>query len=200
MEKKHINNEIIQGVLQIMSYQETLSQWLESQYFDEETKKEISDISKDDELKDRFYKELSFGTAGLRGVMGAGTNRMNIYTVRKATYGLYNYLIDSFNEKSSEISVVIGYDNRNNSELFALEAALVLCACNVKAYLFDTLVPTPELSYAVAALKCNSGIMITASHNTKEYNGYKAYNNRLESQYFDEETKKKFQIFQKMMS
>ena len=139
-------------------------------------------------MKDRFYKELSFGTAGLRGV-GAGTNRMNIYTVRKATYGLYNYLIDSFNEKSSEISVVIGYDNRNNSELFALEAALVLCACNVKAYLFDTLVPTPELSYAVAALKCNSGIMITASHNTKEYNGYKAYNN-YGSQYLPEEADK----------
>ncbi len=159
-----------------MSYKETLVQWLENPYFDQETKKEISAISNEDELKDRFYKELSFGTAGLRGVMGAGTNRMNIYTVRKATFGLYKYLIDSSEENGSERSVVIGYDNRNNSELYALEAALVLCANNVKVFLFDTLVPTPELSYAVSALKCDSGIMITASHNTKEYNGYKAYN------------------------
>lgn len=158
-----------------MDYKKTVSQWLESEYFDEETKAEISAISDENELKDRFYKELSFGTAGLRGIMGAGTNRINIYTVRKATYGLYKYLLETNYENSSDLSVVIGYDNRNNSKLYALQAALVLCSCNVKVYLFDTLVPTPELSYAVPYFKCNSGIMITASHNTKEYNGYKAY-------------------------
>ena len=158
-----------------MDYKKTASQWLESAYFDEETKAEISTISDDNELKDRFYKELSFGTAGLRGIMGAGTNRINTYTIRKATYGLYKYLIETFKENSSDLGVVIGYDNRNNSKIYALEAALVLCSCNVKVYLFDTLVPTPELSYAIPYLKCNSGIMITASHNTKEYNGYKAY-------------------------
>ena len=159
-----------------MHYKEIAAQWLTNEYFDEETKAEIAAISDDKELKDRFYKELSFGTAGLRGMMGAGTNRINIYTVRKATFGLCNYLFETYKESSSKLSVVIGYDNRNNSQLYALEAALVLCACNVKVYLFDTLVPTPELSYTVSALHCNSGIMITASHNTKEYNGYKTYN------------------------
>lgn len=176
-----------------MDYKKTASQWLESQYFDETTKAEILTISDDEELKDRFYQELSFGTAGLRGIMGAGTNRMNIYTVRKATYGLFNYL-DTYKDHDSNLSVVIGYDNRNNSKLYALEAALVLCASNVKVYLFETLVPTPELSYAVIALKCNSGIMITASHNTKEYNGYKAYSS-YGGQYIPEEADKiKLQI------
>jgi phosphoglucomutase len=129
---------------------------------------------KDDEITDRFWQDLSFGTAGLRGVLGAGTNRMNIYTVRKATEGLCRYLNDDFKNPSC----VIGYDSRINSSLFAKEAACVLAAGGVKVYLFKELIPTPIVAYSVRELKCSSGIIITASHNPSKYNGYKCYDER----------------------
>ncbi len=156
-----------------MDYKEVYGAWLASPYFDEETKKELQTISDDDnEIKERFYQELEFGTAGLRGVIGAGTNRMNIYTVRKATQGLANYIIKA--GKASQ-GVAIAFDSRHMSPEFADEAALCLAANGIKAYVFESLRPTPELSYAVRELKCVAGINITASHNPPEYNGYKVY-------------------------
>ena len=152
-----------------MSYKEKYNKWLD---FDEDTRDELLSISDENEIKDRFYKDLEFGTGGLRGIMGAGSNRMNTYTVRKATYGLANYLIENFDD---DRSVVIAYDSRNNSYEFAREAALVFCACGIKSHIFDTLMPTPVLSYSVKHLSCSAGIVITASHNPKEYNGYKVY-------------------------
>ena len=140
--------------------------------FDEETKKELESITDKAELEDRFYKELEFGTGGLRGVMGAGANRMNKYTVSKATKGLADYLNAEF---EGEKSVAIAFDSRNNSSDFAKTAAGVLCAAGIKVYLFDTLMPTPVLSFAVRYHECTAGIVITASHNPKEYNGYKVY-------------------------
>ncbi len=140
--------------------------------FDEETKKELESITDKSELEDRFYKELEFGTGGLRGVMGAGANRMNKYTVSKATKGLADYLNAEF---SGEKSVAIAFDSRNNSSDFAKTAAGVLCAAGIKVYLFETLMPTPVLSFAVRYHNCTAGIVITASHNPKEYNGYKVY-------------------------
>jgi phosphoglucomutase len=150
-------------------------QWLEAAYIDDETKKELSAITDTDEIKDRFYKELEFGTGGLRGIMGAGLNRLNIYTIRKVTFGLANYIRAERGEAGKSKGVVIAYDSRNNSRKFALEAAQVLCACGIKTFLFDTLQPTPVLSFSVRALNCAAGIVITASHNPKEYNGYKIY-------------------------
>lgn len=156
-----------------MSYKEEFNFWLNDAYFDEDTKAELLAIRNDEkEMEDRFYKELEFGTGGLRGVIGAGTNRMNIYTVRKATQGLANYIIK---QGGKEKGVAIAYDSRRKSPEFADEAALCLAANGIKAYVFDSLRPTPELSFALRKLGCISGIVITASHNPPEYNGYKAY-------------------------
>ena len=156
-----------------MDYRELYNEWLTNSYFDDNTKKELEAIENDDkEIEDRFYKELEFGTAGLRGVIGAGTNRMNIYTVRKATQGLANYIIKMHGEDKG---VAIAYDSRHMSPEFADEAALCLNANGIKAYVFDSLRPTPELSFAVRELKCIAGINVTASHNPAEYNGYKVY-------------------------
>lgn len=156
-----------------MSYKEQYDFWLKDAYFDEATKEELRGIAEDEkEIEDRFYKELEFGTGGLRGVIGAGTNRMNIYTVRKATQGLANYIIK---QGGRDRGVAIAYDSRRMSPEFADEAALCLAANGIKAYVFDALRPTPELSFALRTLKCISGIVITASHNPPEYNGYKAY-------------------------
>ena len=156
-----------------MDYKKLYEEWLSNPYFDEETKAELKAIEQDEnEIKERFYKELEFGTAGLRGVIGAGTNRMNIYTVRKTTQGLANYIAAV---NGQEKGVAIAHDSRRMSPEFAKEAALCLAANGVKAYIFDSLRPTPELSYAVRKLGCIAGINITASHNPPEYNGYKVY-------------------------
>ena len=156
-----------------MNYKAIYQEWLDNPYFDEATKEELRSIKDDEnEIKERFYAELEFGTAGLRGVIGAGTNRMNIYTVRKATQGLANYIIKSGNQNRG---VCIAYDSRRMSPEFADVAALCLAANGIKAYVFETLRPTPELSFGVRELKCIAGINITASHNPPEYNGYKVY-------------------------
>ncbi|MBE6771822.1 MAG: phospho-sugar mutase [Ruminococcaceae bacterium] len=143
--------------------------------FDEATKNELEAITDKAELEDRFYKDLEFGTGGLRGIMGAGANRMNKYTVSKATKGLADYLNACFD---GEKSVAIAYDSRNNSQFFAETAAGVLCKAGIKVYLFKTLMPTPVLSFAVRYHNCTAGIVITASHNPKEYNGYKVYDSK----------------------
>ncbi len=156
-----------------MSYKELYNEWLTNSYFDEETREELRSIADNEkEIEERFYMDLEFGTAGLRGVIGAGTNRMNIYTVRKATQGLANY-IASVNGQAK--GVAIAFDSRRMSPEFADEAALCLAANGIKAYVFESLRPTPELSYAVRKLGCIAGINITASHNPPEYNGYKVY-------------------------
>ena len=156
-----------------MNYQDAFTFWLEDAYFDEGTRKELEAIKDNEaEKEDRFYREVEFGTGGLRGVIGAGTNRMNFYTVRKATQGLANYIIS---QGGSDKGVALAYDSRNFSPEFALEAALCLCANGIRAYLFDALRPTPELSFAVRKLGCTAGIVVTASHNPPEYNGYKVY-------------------------
>ncbi len=148
-------------------------QWLEDACFDEETKQELRTIEGNEkEITERFYKDLEFGTAGLRGIIGAGTNRMNYYTVRKATQGLANYILS---QKTEEKGVAIAYDSRHMSPEFANEAALCLAANGIKAYVFPELRPTPELSFAVRKLGCMAGINITASHNPSNYNGYKVY-------------------------
>ena len=156
-----------------MNYLEEYKKWCESPEFDEETKKELLSIKDDEkEIEDRFYKELEFGTAGLRGVIGAGTNRMNQYTVGKATQGLANYILDQGTENKG---VAISYDSRKMSKEFSMQTALILCANGIKTYLFESLRPVPELSFAIRELKCTAGIMITASHNPPKYNGYKVY-------------------------
>ncbi len=156
-----------------MSYMDDFNFWLNDDYFDQATKDELLAIRNDEkEVEDRFYKELEFGTGGLRGVIGAGTNRMNIYTVRKATQGLANYIKKQGGEKKG---VAIAYDSRRMSPEFADEAALCLAANGIKAYVFESLRPTPMLSYALRELGCISGIVVTASHNPPEYNGYKCY-------------------------
>lgn len=156
-----------------MEYLEKYEQWLNNEMFDEQTKRELANIrDNDEEIRDRFYKELEFGTAGLRGIIGAGTNRMNYYTVGKATQGLANFIIK---EKGEKQGVAIAYDSRRMSPEFSKRAALILNANGIKTYLFDSLRPTPELSFAVRELGCIAGIVITASHNPPEYNGYKVY-------------------------
>jgi phosphoglucomutase len=156
-----------------MDYKEMYESWLSNPYFDEATKEELKNLAGNEkEIEDRFYRELEFGTAGLRGVIGAGTNRMNIYTVRKATQGLANYILK---QNGAEKGVAIAFDSRRMSPEFADEAALCLAANGIKAYVFESLRPTPELSYAVRKLGCIAGINITASHNPPEYNGYKVY-------------------------
>ena len=156
-----------------MDYKEVYEQWLSNPYFDDATKEELKNIAEDDnEIKERFYMDLEFGTAGLRGIIGAGTNRMNIYVVRRATQGLANYIAKV--DKKSQ-GVAIAYDSRHMSPEFAEEAALCLAANGIKAYIFESLRPTPELSFAVRHLGCVAGINVTASHNPPEYNGYKVY-------------------------
>ena len=156
-----------------MNYLEEYKKWCESPEFDEETKKELLSIKDDEkEIEDRFYKELEFGTAGLRGVIGAGTNRMNKYTVGKATQGLANYILE---QGTQDKGVAIRYDSRRMSKEFSLLTALILNANGIKTYLFENLRPVPELSFTVRKLKCTAGVMITASHNPPKYNGYKVY-------------------------
>lgn len=156
-----------------MDYKDVYRQWLENPYFDETVKAELKAIENDEnEIKERFYMDLEFGTAGLRGIIGAGTNRMNIYVVRRATQGLANYILKVGKEGQG---VAIAYDSRHMSPEFAQEAALCLAANGIKAFIFESLRPTPELSFAVRHLGCTAGINITASHNPPEYNGYKVY-------------------------
>ena len=153
---------------------DTYNLWRTNELFDEETRKELNCGLSNEEIEDRFWRDLEFGTGGLRGVMGAGTNRMNKYIIRKATRGFANYLCDKYGKEISR-GVAIGYDSRNNSDAFALEAALVMAAAGIKTYLFGEIMPTPTLSFAVRELGCIGGIVVTASHNPKEYNGYKVY-------------------------
>ncbi len=155
-----------------MDYMEKYKLWLT---FDEDTKAELEAVTDEKEIEDRFYKDLAFGTGGLRGIMGAGSNRMNKYTVGKATYGLANYLKS---KNDGEISVALAYDSRNNSAFFAKTAAGIFASCGFKVYLYETLVPVPVLSFTTAYLGCTAGVMITASHNPKEYNGYKVYDSK----------------------
>lgn len=156
-----------------MDYKKIYDEWMSNPYFDEDTKKELAAIADDDkEIKERFYADLEFGTAGLRGIIGAGINRMNIYVVRRATQGLANYIKKQGGENKG---VAIAYDSRRMSPEFADEAALCLAANGIKAYRFESLRPTPELSFAVRHLGCIAGINVTASHNPPEYNGYKVY-------------------------
>lgn len=154
-----------------MTYSEKLRHWLEAELIDEQTKQELRSLKDEKDIEDRFYKDLEFGTGGLRGIIGAGSNRMNIYTVGKATQGFADFL----NKNFTSPSVAIAYDSRNMSEEFAKAVALNLCANNIKVYLFESLRPTPMLSFTVRHLKCSAGIVITASHNPKQYNGYKVY-------------------------
>ena len=154
-------------------YKAIYEEWLSNPYFDQETKEELRAIRADEkEIKERFYMDLEFGTAGLRGVIGAGINRMNIYTVRRATQGLADYILE---QGGAERGVAIAYDSRRMSPEFSDEAARTLAANGIKAYRFESLRPTPELSFAVRELGCIAGINITASHNPPEYNGYKVY-------------------------
>ncbi|MDE6711228.1 MAG: phospho-sugar mutase, partial [Alistipes sp.] len=161
-------NEVEQAVLQ------KAQSWLDGHY-DEETKKQVKHLIDNDmkELVESFYKDLEFGTGGLRGIMGVGSNRMNIYTVGAATQGLANYLKKNF--AGERIRVAIGHDSRNNSRMFAERVADIFASNDFDVFLFDSLRPTPELSFAIRELKCHSGVVVTASHNPKEYNGYKAY-------------------------
>lgn len=156
-----------------MDYREKYQQWLS--FLDPKSKEELEKISDEKELEDRFYKDLAFGTGGLRGIMGIGSNRMNRYTVGKATFGLAHYLQS---KNSGELSVVIAYDSRNNSSDFARIAAGIFASCGFKVYLFSYLVPVPVLSFSTHYLGCTAGVMITASHNPKEYNGYKVYDSK----------------------
>ena len=158
-----------------MEYIEAYNEWINNSYFDNETKEELKSLRDDKEIKDRFYKNLEFGTGGLRGVIGAGTNRINIYTVRRATFGLANYILNKCGEEGKKKGVVIAHDSRFMSREFCLETAKTLAACGIKAYIFDDLRTTPQLSFAVRHLECVAGVVITASHNPPEYNGYKVY-------------------------
>ena len=163
------NNELLKQVTA------KAEQWLNGNY-NEETKAEVRRMLESEdktELIESFYKDLEFGTGGLRGIMGAGSNRMNIYTVGAATQGLSNYLKREF--RGRQVSVVVGHDCRNNSRLFAEISADIFSANGIRVYLFESLRPTPEISFAIRHLHCQSGIILTASHNPKEYNGYKAY-------------------------
>jgi phosphoglucomutase len=156
-----------------IEYKKRYDEWITNSYFDKKTKKELRELKgNDNEIKERFYKDLEFGTGGLRGILGAGVNRMNIYTVRRATQGLANYIISQGGKNKG---VAIAYDSRRMSPEFALDTALCLNANGIRAYLFEALRPTPELSFAVRELGCIAGIVVTASHNPPEYNGYKVY-------------------------
>lgn len=157
-------------------YKKRYDEWMRNPYFDKEAKEELKAIQDNEkEIEDRFYKELEFGTGGLRGVIGHGTNRINIYTVRKATFGLSNYILKKYGKEGQQRGVVIAYDSRHKSKEFCIEASKTLAACGIKAYIFDDLRSTPQLSFSVRYLNCVAGIVITASHNPPEYNGYKVY-------------------------
>ncbi|MDU6483661.1 MAG: phospho-sugar mutase, partial [Paeniclostridium sordellii] len=159
-----------------MKYKELYNEWTTNLYFDENTRNELISIKdNEDEIKERFYKNLEFGTAGLRGIIGAGTNRINDYTVARATFGLANYIINNVGDEGKERGVAIAHDSRYKSREFCLQTANTLAACGIKAYIFDGLRTTPELSFAVRSLNCIAGVVITASHNPPEYNGYKVY-------------------------
>lgn len=159
-----------------MKYMDLYNKWSTNLYFDENTRKELKEIKNNTkEIEERFYKNLEFGTAGLRGIIGAGTNRINDYTIARATFGLANYIIKNVGEKGKNRGVVIAHDSRYKSREFCIQTANTLAACGIKAYIFDNLRTTPELSYAVRSLNCIAGIVITASHNPPEYNGYKVY-------------------------
>lgn len=159
-----------------MDYMKDYESWLNNSYFDEKTRNELLQIKNDEkEIQDRFYKNLEFGTAGLRGVIAAGTNRINIYTIRRTTFGLANYIIRNTTDKERQRGVVIAHDSRYMSREFCIESANTLASCGIKAYIFDSLRTTPELSFAVRNLGAIAGIVITASHNPPEYNGYKVY-------------------------
>ncbi|EDP17007.1 hypothetical protein CLOBOL_02707 [Enterocloster bolteae ATCC BAA-613] len=169
----HAGNITFRREYKMKDYMKIYQEWLSNPYFDEDTKAELRAIEGDEnEIKERFYMDLEFGTAGLRGVIGAGINRMNIYVVRRATQGLANYIIK---QGGADKGVAIAYDSRHMSPEFAMEAAMTLAANGIKAYKFESLRPTPELSFAVRELGCIAGINITASHNPPEYNGYKVY-------------------------
>ncbi|MGI6074851.1 MAG: phospho-sugar mutase [Pyramidobacter sp.] len=157
-----------------MTWRERYEQWLHAPWIDEKSRSELARLTDEKDIEDRFYRNLAFGTAGMRGVMGAGTNRMNVFIVRRATFGLANYLKKEFPDDCRK-GVVIAYDTRNRSAEFAQETARVLCACGVPAKIFGQPEPVPVLSFAVRALKAVAGVVITASHNPKEYNGYKVY-------------------------
>jgi phosphoglucomutase len=161
-----------------MHYKEIFEHWKTCTFFDEETRYELKKLTDEREIEDRFYCDLEFGTGGLRGLMGAGTNRINRYTIRKVTYGLANYLQAEFGNQAKQKGVAIAFDSRMNSDFFAREVGLVLCATGIKVFLFDQQMPTPILSFTVKHLGCIAGIVITASHNPKEYNGYKVYDSR----------------------
>ena len=159
-----------------MKYMDLYNEWSTNLYFDKNTRQELIDIKNNTyEIKERFYKNLEFGTAGLRGIIGAGTNRINEYTIARATFGLANYIIKNTGEEGRKRGVVIAHDNRFMSREFCIKTAETLAACGIKAYIFDSLRTTPELSFAVRNLNCIAGIVITASHNPPEYNGYKVY-------------------------
>ncbi|SFJ27530.1 phosphoglucomutase [Terrisporobacter glycolicus] len=159
-----------------MAYRGKYNSWIDNKYFDKKTREELINLKHNEkEIEDRFYKDLEFGTAGLRGVIAAGTNRINQYTVRRATFGLANYILKNTTKEEQERGVVIAHDNRFMSREFCIEAANTLAACNIKAYVFKSLRTTPELSFAVRNLNAIAGIVITASHNPPEYNGYKVY-------------------------
>jgi len=159
-----------------MSYKDRYKQWLNDEFFDDTTRRELANLTDEKEIEDRFYRDLEFGTGGLRGVMGAGTNRMNKYTVGKATVGLGKYLLDTYGaETCKERGVVIGYDTRNNSEFFSRTAADVLSGMGIRVYLHAHARPTPQLSFSVKFWNALAGVVVTASHNPKEYNGYKVY-------------------------
>lgn len=160
-----------------MEYRMRYQRWMENEQLEPELRQELEKIAGNDrEIYERFYQDLTFGTAGLRGMMGAGTNRMNVYTVQRATAGLALYLLTAYGLEAMQRGVVIAYDSRINSQMFAWEAALTLNSFGIRAYVFDRLTPTPELSFAVTYRQAVAGIVITASHNPKEYNGYKVYN------------------------
>lgn len=179
-----------------MTYKEKYNLWLDSKYIDEDAKNELRNIKDEKEIEDRFYKELEFGTGGLRGVIGIGSNRMNVYTVGKATQGLADYLHKHY---SGEISVSIAHDSRIMSREFSEKAAAVLCANGIKTYLFDSLRPTPMLSFTVRHFGSKAGIVVTASHNPKQYNGYKVYNED-GNQFTDEGAEEIFSCIQALES
>ena len=159
-----------------MNYNVLYNEWIKNEYFDEKTREELKYLQcNEKEIEDRFYKNLEFGTAGLRGIIAAGANRINIYTVRRATFGLANYILKNTTKEEQARGVVIAHDNRFMSREFCIETANTLAACGIKAYIFDSLRTTPELSFAVRKLNTIAGIVITASHNPPEYKGYKVY-------------------------
>lgn len=159
-----------------MDAKKNYERWLKSNNLDSKLRKEMEGMD-ETAIKDAFYTNIEFGTAGMRGVMGAGTNRINIHTIRKATEGYALYIVEA-GKDAMERGIAIGYDNRHNSKEFAFDSAAVLARHGIKSYVFESLRPTPELSFAVRHLNCFGGIMITASHNPREYNGYKLYDDK----------------------